>query len=160
MTDDEFVREVAALQRQTIEHERCERLKTMCPDIDAVRWIAIGLALANKKFAKRLFDELDMTRAFGEDGPASDCIALVELIMLGETKTAPFLESIGVLLRDGEKLSGAIIRTLQDGDKEAWESRLNRADYYVRQIREATAKLLTLARRAGKLNANPKPKSG
>lgn len=113
-------------------------------NLDPVRWIAIGMAIADKRFAKRLFTEVDIPRAFDHADLSAN---LAELMMLGDDTRRQFMQELGYDCGVKEKLSDAIIRVLVEADRESWRTSSARAEILAREIQQALCKLTTLARR-------------
>lgn len=121
----------------------CRPHDAVIANLDAVRWIALGMAIADKRFAARLFRDVDIRRAFD---PAEDWALLVQMMMLGDDKKRQFMQELGYDCGVMEKLSDAIIRVLVEADQESWRTRSAKAEALARQIHQALCKLKALAR--------------
>ena len=128
--------------------------------MDAVRWIGLGLALANDAFAAKLCDRCGPD-AFPLDSVAHRVYRAVEMHLAevaekdsAQISKAAAMAELGILLRPGVKVSDAILTALEGEAMEASDIRLSRAESpaftkargLVRTIHEATAKLLEMAR--------------
>jgi len=127
---------------------RADKLKIRRqPELHWIRWVAVGMAVANSTFAKKLNDSVDLERAFGGE---EESTAAYHAVLLAYGKDRINLdglaEVLGIVLRDGEKLSDAILRILVNEDREVWDSRNDRAMALYREASAALSKLMTIAR--------------
>jgi hypothetical protein len=93
------------------------------PLIDAIRWVAIGIGIANRPFLKRLSDEVGF-RAF--NGASDDAFSCLESTLADDSITeisqSVLCKVLGIRAGDREKLSNAILRVLRIEAKEVWEN--------------------------------------
>lgn len=136
---DDAIRELDRLDDARLEgalERLCESLKQP-PNLDAVRWLALGMAIANEKFSKRLFLEVGL-RAFDYAEQAA---------IYAELKDWPrFMSELGFELKSGERVSDAVLRILRSEDEEAWDKRNDRVATLLREISSLLGRLGTLAR--------------
>jgi hypothetical protein len=131
--------EALAEAREDAVIERILERLTRLPDLDAVRLLALGMAIAHTGFARKLFDAVNVSRAFGIN---ADEIAW----MVENGKPAKALAALGYPVRSGEQVSDAIIRILAEEDQESWALRDDRAAALGRNIVQMVGRLATLAR--------------
>ena len=123
--------------------------KPRVPELDYIRWLVIGMALANKNFAAKLFGEIFPAQAFGADSDertAIECIEMMRHDPKDNRARELFAETLGLDLRAGEALSTALLRVLQDEQRDAWANRNDRAYQLFLEARNALSKLRTIAR--------------
>jgi hypothetical protein len=129
--------------------------------LDAVQWMALGLALASQSFADLLHRDVG-PNAF-EDGSAQR--EMYELVMILSAQVASdetgaaatygkVMSLLGLKRKKGEKLSATLARTLASEARREWSLRSDRSPFaqarrQAEAIRKATAKLLELARPDG-----------
>src|SRR6185436_749578 len=77
----------------------------------------LGMAIANRSFAKRLSDEVGF-RAF--TGPSEGGFCSVEHMLAGELNKKVFCDEIGITQTEGEKLSDTILRILRKEAEQAF----------------------------------------
>lgn len=87
--------------------------------LDPLRWLAIGMAIANRSFCKRLSDEVGPRAFEAESWQCFECALGMVLVdpPLGE---GAFFAELGIKRREGEKLSQAVIRILKDEANWQW----------------------------------------
>lgn len=81
------------------------------PNVEAVRWMAIGMAIANRAFAKKLSDSVGY-RAF--EGPSQDAFYAIEGMLAGIEPSRFIRDAVLASGGDGERLSDTILGVLSD----------------------------------------------
>jgi len=82
------------------------------PLIEPIRWIAIGMAIANRKFAERLTNEVG---PWAFSGPSWDGYNAIEGILAELPRAGLVLtQELGITIEAGEKLSDVVARVLKE----------------------------------------------
>src|SRR5262249_13534184 len=130
------------------------------PLLEALQWIALGLALVNRRFAERLFVEVGRI-AFPEGSAQRELYDLLEILDIELKSTvggasphqlSRIMDVLGIRQRQGEFFPDGLLRTLAEEAEREWEVRQDLSPFrQARQqaeiIRRATSRMLGLARK-------------
>lgn len=123
------------------------------PQLDAVAWIALGMAIANRTFARQLLDQVG-SRAFQLDEVMDQVYSLVEAAVamdqpgkLPDHQRLALAKTLKVPIINGEKLSTAILRLLSHEDESAWTNRDNELMKLAKFVELSTNRIKRIAYR-------------
>ena len=121
----------------------------MRPDIESIRWLAIGLALANTEFAKRLSNEVGF-RAF--EGPSQEAFYGVEIKLAGLDPTKSVKFAVLAQEEPESRISEMVLRLLREEAEINFATTAYQHDHrkiatLAKQIADDSAKLLSWSKR-------------
>ena len=135
--------------------------------LDPIRWMVLGMAIANKHFAALLFEEVGR-RAFEDGSVAEEVFGLIEVMSADGfdwRECGHAMETMMALLGDEffdpkeEKISTAFLRILAKESEDSWEisndkHHMREMKELAKRIRNDTAKMVEKMR----VRKRPKPK--
>lgn len=121
------------------------------PPLDAVAWIALGMAIANRPFARQLLDQVG-PRAFQLDETMDATYTLIEAITaidqpgrMPDHQRLALAKTLNIPIINGEKLSTAILRLLSKEDENAWANRGNELMKLAKFVELSTSRIKRIA---------------
>jgi hypothetical protein len=117
------------------------------PDLEAIRWVVVGMALLSKQYLRLVGDTVDVRRALGEE--AADAILALEAA--NQLTTSSLARTLGISLRPGERIGQALLRVLSEEDESVWEAQHDQAKAMLREIRQAADRLESLVEQERRL---------
>lgn len=116
-------------------------MSTDGPNLDAVRWILIGMALSSRAFLMRIGNTVDVRRAFGDCEAAEEAILSLEAGMIDNLAK----NVLKIDFKDGEPLGNAMLRALESVDRQVWQADGDYVLACVRDIQQLAEKLGRMA---------------
>lgn len=123
-------------------------------NLDAVAWLALGMAVANRAFARKLTRDVG-SRPFKLDSAMEEVYGMVEVIadiegQLPMHQRTMIAQLLGIPTINGEKLSDAIVNLLAKEDSDLWQHRDNELMKLAKFVGQATTRMKLIATRSVK----------